>query len=86
MHTNLRELCINDNGFAFDRTTGYTYTMNGAGMDIIRGLKAGDTAVQLLARLTDAFDIDAPTAQRDLELFLDQLQRYGLLARREEVA
>jgi PqqD family protein of HPr-rel-A system len=82
----LRELLMNDNGFAFDRTTGYTYTINGAGMEIIRGLKEGDSDEQLVARLLDAYDVDALTARHDIEVFLGQLQRYGLLALCEEVA
>ncbi len=81
----LRDLLMNENGFAFDPSTGYTYNVNPVGVEVIGWLKEGCDEAELTRRLTAEYDVDAPTAQRDLEAFLGALQRNGLLPQREEV-
>lgn len=80
----LRELLMNDNGFAFDQATGYTYNIHGCGIDIIRWMKDNCDEDALVRRITATYDVDADTAQRDLDAFLNMLSRYGLISYREE--
>lgn len=75
----LRDLMINDGGFAFDPSNGYTYNINETGMDLIRWLKQGDSEQRLLERLTSEYQVDDDIAERDLGAFLDTLRRYRLL-------
>ncbi len=81
----LRELMINDNGFAFDPATGFTYNISLVGIEIVRHLKQGLQDDDLTERLLDDYAVDRDTARRDVETFLDALVKYGL-ARREQEA
>ncbi len=82
--TKLRELLMNEHGFAFDQSTGYTYNVNAVGVEILRWLKQGYDEKTLVQRLIAEYDVDPVTAQRDLDVFLSALQRYGLMPRNTE--
>jgi len=82
----LRELLMNENGFAFDQSTGYTYNINTVGVEIIDWIKTGCDEEALVQHITAAYDVDAATARRDLDTFLNALLRYGLIPRQEEVS
>ncbi len=75
----LNELTVNNEGFAFDSRTGNTYNINATGLVAMNGMKAGKTNAQIIDQLEERFDVDRPTASRDLELFLNQLERNNLI-------
>ena len=76
----LRDLAVNDAGFAFDPTTGHTYNLNATGLAILHALKDGDSVEQVVARLGDSFapDPDVDLA-RDVDEFVRQLREQGLV-------
>jgi hypothetical protein len=61
-----------------DRSLQYL-SANPSGAVIWQALVDGTTRSDLVRRLVDAFDVDEPVAARDVEAFLAQLTRLGLL-------
>jgi Coenzyme PQQ synthesis protein D (PqqD) len=77
----LKDLLINDNGFAFDPRAGLTYTISPTGLDIVRGLKAGVDREGILEDLLGRYEVDAATAADDCDEFLRCLERLHLIER-----
>ncbi len=75
----LNELIINDEGFAFDPVTGDTYNINPAGLLIMNAIKAGARPDQILDSVVAHYNVDRQTADRDVEVFLNELQRNKLI-------
>ena len=75
----LRSLALNPDGFAFDPTTGESFTLNGPGLAILEGLREALTHEQIIDRLVEEFDVAAVDASRDLDDFLDHLRSFRLL-------
>jgi len=75
----LNELIINDEGFAFDPATGDTYNINPAGLLIMNAIKAGARPDQILDSVVAHYNVDRQTADRDVEVFLNELQRNKLI-------
>lgn len=75
----LRSLALNPDGFAFDPTTGESFTVNATGLAILEGLREGLTHEGLTARLVERFEVAADDASRDVDDFLDHLRTFRLL-------
>jgi PqqD family protein of HPr-rel-A system len=75
----LRELALSDSGFVFDPLTGHTFTVNPSGLCILRLLKDGVEESQVVARLTEQFELDpGEDPVRDVQDFILQLRECGL--------
>jgi len=75
----LRSLALNPDGFAFDPTTGESFTVNPTGLVLLEGLREGDQPQELVARLVNAFDVSTEDASRDVDDFLEHLRAVRLL-------
>ena len=75
----LRSLALNPDGFAFDPTTGESFTVNATGLAILEGLREGASPIELVSRLTENFDISEGDASRDVDDFLDHLRALRLV-------
>lgn len=75
----LRSLALNPDGFAFDPTTGESYTLNAPGLVVLEGLREGLTPDDLATRLTEKYDVTVEEASRDVEDFLDHLRTFRLV-------
>lgn len=75
----LRSLALNPDGFAFDPTTGESFTLNPPALAIVEGLREGLTHEHLTARLVERFEVAPLDASRDLDDFLDHLRSFRLL-------
>ncbi len=75
----LSQIAINDEGFLFDPVTGGSYTVNQTGLFILKALKEGKKAEEIPALLTEEFEVDYETAQRDTVDFVEKLRSYGLV-------
>ena len=71
-------LALSDNGFLFDAQTGNTFSLNRTGTFVLRQLIDGAALDGIAAMVIDAFDVDAETANRDVEQFLFRLKELGL--------
>ena len=81
----LRQLMINDNGFAFDPQDGHTYTISPVGLEVIRWLKAGHTEDEIVQLLADQYEVKPRLARRDCQRFVETLHTLGLLQLEESL-
>lgn len=75
----LQSLALNPDGFAFDPTTGESFTLNPAGLAIIEALREGLVHDEVTTRLVERFDVPEEEAARDVDDFLDNLRAFRLL-------
>lgn len=73
-------LVVSRDGFVFDRSTGFTYTANPAGVMLLEGLLNHAATTEVIHRLETRFHLDHRTAEIDVQDFLEQLRSLGLLA------
>lgn len=75
----LKQLMLNDNGFGFDPSSGFTYNLSVTGLDVVHWIKEGLSEGQLVERLCETCEVDRRTAERDIDAFLGSLAKYGLV-------
>jgi len=80
MNTNhIKELALNDNGFLFDPTTGYSYNTNELGIVILKQLIDGKTKDEILSSILDEYDVSFDNINHDFDHYLLQLDALNLL-------
>lgn len=72
------QITVTKDGFAFNPTTGESYTLNSCGHIVIQRLQQGDNPQQIAHFLADHFGIPSNTAERDIAEFFQQLNILGL--------
>lgn len=82
--TRLRSLQISHDGFAFDSTTGETYTLNRSGRLVLEQLQKGVYPAQIAISLSDRFGIAQGLVERDLADFLQQMESLGIAPKLKE--
>jgi PqqD family protein of HPr-rel-A system len=75
----LRSLALNPDGFAFDPTTGESFTLNTTGLVVLEGLREGSSALEIVGRLSEEFDVSENDATRDVDDFMDHLRSLRLI-------
>ncbi len=75
----LKQLAINDEGFAFDPSSGESFTINPTGLFILQGLRELKQPTEICANLTEAFDTTPESAERDVADFMAQLRTLKLI-------
>lgn len=75
----LQSLALNPDGFAFDPTTGESFTLNPTGLTIIEALREGLVHEEITGLLVERFDVAEEEATRDVDDFLDHLRAFRLL-------
>ncbi|HEY9602613.1 MAG TPA: HPr-rel-A system PqqD family peptide chaperone [Allocoleopsis sp.] len=75
----LKPLNLTADRFAFDPSTGESYTLNACGRLILQLLQQGQTRQQIARVLAAEFGIAQSTAERDVSDFLQTLNLLGLL-------
>ncbi|MCF6201059.1 MAG: PqqD family protein [Hydrogenimonas sp.] len=76
----VKNLAINQNGFAFDPTTGESFTVNETGRLIVEALANGMDEKQIAHKLAEEYDVQEDEALNDLLDFKERLNLYGLLS------
>ncbi|MBF0193721.1 MAG: PqqD family protein [Magnetococcales bacterium] len=74
----IKDLAINDAGFAFDPTTGASFTLNEVATQIISSLKDQDDLQLISLKLTEMFEVDFEQAYQDVQEFVEQLKTYKI--------
>ncbi len=64
---------------ALDMTRSEYVGLNRSGAPLWRALSAGATRTELVGLLRAEFGLDVPTAERDIDTFIDQLRTQQLL-------
>lgn len=75
----LRSLALNPDGFAFDPTTGESFTLNATGLSVLEGLRRGASPLEIVSRLMEEFDVSERDASRDVDDFMDHLRALRLI-------
>ena len=75
----LKNLMLNDNGFGFDPSSGFTYNISLTGLEVIHWLKEGMSEPKIVERLCQEYDGDRKSIERDVDAFLASLAKYGLV-------
>jgi len=70
-------LTIN-NGFAFNATTGESYTLNCCAQMVLRRLNANETQAEIVQAIASEFGVAQSTVERDVADFFQQLRTLGL--------
>lgn len=69
---------IDDELFIYDRNQSLIHTFNETGIAIWEGLEQQLSPSQIAKKLTNDFDVEEETALKDVERFLEILNRSGL--------
>jgi hypothetical protein len=77
----LTDLAINQTGFIFDPTTGYSYNANETAVQIINQLIEGIEVEQVVKQLTEEYEVARDEALSDVAYFLRVLENYNLVER-----
>jgi PqqD family protein of HPr-rel-A system len=72
-------LAVSENGFLFMPNTGESFTVNETGREIISLLKEGLSEEEIITRMTEKYDVDPETAQRDFDEFITMLRNLKLV-------
>ncbi|HEX3998783.1 MAG TPA: PqqD family protein [Pirellulales bacterium] len=75
----LKDLMINDNGFAFDPRSGITYNLSPTGVEVVGMLKHGLDGESIVDRLTAKYEVAADAVRDDVHRFLATLRKYALI-------
>ena len=78
-YSQLRNLAMNDTGFAFDPSTGYSYQFSPLGVEIVNHLLGGGTRDSIIERILADYDVSSDIATQDFDFFLLQLSNLGLM-------
>ncbi|MFM2286207.1 MAG: hypothetical protein RLZZ543_1704 [Bacteroidota bacterium] len=71
-------IALSDNGFVFNPASGDSFSVNPMGVEIIKHIKAEKSASEIVALLSEQFDADAITIEKDLYDFKQLLLRHQL--------
>lgn len=71
-------LSINADGFAFNTTTGESYTLNHCAQLVLQRLQSGETQLQIVQAIAQEFGIAQHAVARDVADFCQHLQSLGL--------
>jgi hypothetical protein len=74
----LKTLQISNDGFAFDSSTGETYTLNCCGRLILQKMQQGENREQIITTLADQFGIAQSLVEKDLADFSQQIESFGI--------
>jgi hypothetical protein len=70
---------FDDSTVVLDLTRGEYFSLNEVGSAIWEGLSAGRSVGEVAGRLVEEYDVDLPTARRDVQALVARLLASGLL-------
>ncbi len=73
-------LAISETGFLFLPGTGETYTSNEIGKTIIQCLQKGESHEEIIEKITNEYDVEPNTFEKDLADFINQLTQFNLVS------
>ena len=74
-----RNLAISENGFVFNPTTGDSFSVNELGAMIINEIKAGKSRNEILEFVSNDYNADKSTIEKDFNEFLQILSNHQLV-------
>ncbi len=77
--TRLHQLALNKDGFAFDPTTGESFSLNRTGLFLLEQLIDERSPEEAAEALAEKFEVSREEAERDVSDFIDHLRAYRLV-------
>ena len=74
-----KNIAVSDSGFVFNPTTGESYSVNPIGVEIIELLKQEKTVDEINQTLTERYNADIVTIEKDVADFVTLLVQYSLI-------
>jgi len=74
-----RNLAISENGFVFNPTTGDSFSVNELGALIINKIKEGKSEAEILEFITQEYDTEKATIEKDFNEFIKILSNHQLI-------
>jgi hypothetical protein len=74
-----KNIAVSDSGFVFNPTTGESYSVNPIGVEIIELLKQEKTFDEITQNLTQRYNADIVTLDKDVSDFISLLKQYSLI-------
>ncbi len=75
----LKNLAMNDNGFVFDPSSGYSYTVNPSGLLMLKLLAQDKTREEIFSTLENEYNISEDLFNSDYEHYLLMLEALDLV-------
>jgi len=72
-------IAVSDNGFVFDPNNGDSYNLNQIGQEILQLLKSDLSEQEIIAAVTEKYDVEKNTFEQNLFDFIGMLNHYDLL-------
>ncbi len=77
----LKTLQISHDGFAFDSSTGETYSLNRCGRLILQKIQQGANRADIITTLAEDFGIAQSLVEKDLADFCQQMEALGIASK-----
>jgi len=78
-----KNIAISDSGFIFDPASGNSFTTNPIGLEIIDVLKKGGSEKEIVEKITQGYQVDASSFEKDLYDFMNVLVKLKLTEEHE---
>lgn len=75
----LRELAMNQEGFAFDPRTGESYYLNSSACEVIEYLRTGDSEEVAAKKIAEKYELNLESAFEDVHDLILQLKIFNLV-------
>jgi len=73
-----KDIAVSDSGFVFNPATGDSFSVNPIGMEIIKLMKEGKNLKEVSSFVTDNYNVEEKTIEKDLQDFIEMLQHYSI--------
>lgn len=74
-----KNIATSEAGFIFNPGTGDSFSVNNMGTEILSMLKENKSQDDVIASISDRYEVDMSQLEKDLEDFISQLYGYNLL-------
>jgi PqqD family protein of HPr-rel-A system len=74
-----RKIAVSESGFLFDPTSGESYSLNEQGQEILNLMKERKSDAEIIAYMTDNYDISQNEFEKYYIDFLGMLRQFKLL-------
>lgn len=73
-----KNIALSDSGFIFNPGTGESFSVNPIGVEMLKMIKEGKSDEQIKSAVTDQYQVDEATFERDFNDFISMMKHYSL--------
>lgn len=79
-----KNIAISGSGFIFNPSSGDSFSSNAIGLEIIQLLKEDKSRQDIMEHISNRYEVDAGTLEKDVQDFLQMLSTYQLIHLNEQ--